>query len=116
MTFCQSPTGGQGVALNVRARLEFGGRESGVSVETVPTSLAPGASQDLRLNGSRSTDWSNVAGRIEYSDVAGGSWQTEFRITQEGGTMVDGRMEGGRLYFEVLDTEQFRWPDKAPRN
>ena len=108
--------GGLGPALNVRARLEYGGRGSGTVVQTVPTSLAPNASADLRLNGKAPPDWSNVAGGIVYEDMSGGLWQTDFRITQEGGHIGEsGWMEGGRLYFDVRETELLRPPEVAPR-
>jgi hypothetical protein len=103
--------GGLGPALNVRARLEYGGRGSGTVVQTVPTSLAPNASADLRLNSKAPSDWSNVAGGIVYEDVSGGLWQTDFRITQEGGHIGEsGSIEGGRLYFDVRETELLRPP------
>jgi hypothetical protein len=74
--------GGPGVALNVRARLEWPA-PGGVNVETVPTSLAPGDSADLRINwgGKAETDWSNVVGTLTYEDVAHVVWQTDFHIT-----------------------------------
>jgi len=74
--------GGPGVALNVRARLVWPGPE-GHNVETVPVSLAPDGSTDLRINwaGQPETYWDNVNGRLTYRDIHGGMWQTDFHIS-----------------------------------
>lgn len=72
--------GGPGVALNVWARLEW--PATGDNVRTLATSLAPGDSVDLRLDsvGEPRTDWSNVDGRLTYTDIAGAVWQTDFHF------------------------------------
>jgi hypothetical protein len=74
--------GGPGVALNVRARLDWPA-PAGVHVESVPTSLAPDDSADLRINWGVQprTDWADVSGTLTYSDITGAVWQTQFRVS-----------------------------------
>jgi hypothetical protein len=74
---------GPGVALNVRARLDWPARAGGVHVESVPTSLAPDDSADLRINWGVEprTDWADVSGALTYSDITGAVWQTQFHVS-----------------------------------
>jgi hypothetical protein len=76
--------GGPGVALNVRARLEWPGA-GGQYVGTVPSSIAPGQFTDLRINwgGDPLTDWANVVGALTYEDIHGTQWRTNFTVTTE---------------------------------
>jgi hypothetical protein len=73
---------GPGVALNVRARLDWSA-PAGVHVESVPTSLAPDDSADLRINWGVQprTDWADVSGALTYSDITGAVWQTHFHVS-----------------------------------
>lgn len=74
--------GGPGVALNVRARLDWPA-PAGVYVESVPTSLAPDDSADLRINWGVQprTDWAGVSGALTYFDITGAVWQTQFHVS-----------------------------------
>jgi hypothetical protein len=93
--------GGPGAALNVKGQLTWG-PPSGMTVQIVPTSLGPGDFQDLRLHWEYpQRDWESVRGWLDYEDVAGGRWRTNFRIY----------LEGGRRYVDVHETRLMMRPD-----
>ena len=73
--------GGMGVALNVMARLLWP-TPNGTYVETVPTSMAAGASTNLTIDwlGEPVANWKAVSGAIHYNDVDNAFWETTFRI------------------------------------
>jgi hypothetical protein len=77
--------GGPGVALNVWATLEW--PATGQNIRTVPTSLAPGDSDTLRIDWRNEpiTDWDNVKGVIVYEDIAHVIWETSFHVTAPAG-------------------------------
>jgi hypothetical protein len=78
---------GPGAALNVQGALSFG-PPSGVTAPLIRTNLAPGDQEDLRVHveaaWSQGVDWKGVAGWLDYEDIQGGRWRTNFRIEQEG--------------------------------
>jgi hypothetical protein len=65
---------GPGTALNVRGRLAFG-PPSGVTVEFIPTSLAPGDTADLGAHWDApmrpEEEWAGLTGVLEYEDISG---------------------------------------------
>jgi hypothetical protein len=73
---------GQGSALNVRGRLEW----EGLTVEFVPTSLAPSSTRDVLLAwpGFPDRDPEKTHGTIDYEDAAMGRWRTRFWVDEEG--------------------------------
>jgi hypothetical protein len=79
---------GPGTALNVRGRLEFG-PPSGVTVEFIPTSLAPGDAVELGLHWDAPPrprdEWTGLTGVIEYDDVSGRPWRSSFRWRDQNG-------------------------------
>jgi hypothetical protein len=100
-SFLPVTNGGSGVALNVRARLEWG-PPSGVFVETVPTSLGPGESRDLTIPGQPPEDWGQqVRGLLHYGDTPGPTWETRFRIYRD----------GNRYLVEVQETRMLKAAD-----
>lgn len=98
---------GPWAALNVQGGLDFG-PPSGVKAPIIRTSLAPGDREDLRLHveapWSPGVDWQSVAGWLDYEDVQGGQWRTDFRIEQE----------GNARYIHVRDVRQMMQPDRTP--
>jgi len=94
--------GGTGVALNVMARLLWP-TPSGTYVETVPTSMAAGASADLTIDwlGEPVENWKAVSGAIHYNDADNALWETTFRI------YADTR----RHKIEVTGKRMVRLPD-----
>ncbi len=79
---------GPGTALNVRGRLDFG-PPSGVTVEFVPTSLAPGDATDLGAHWDApmrpEVEWAGLAGVLEYEDVGRRPWRSSFRWRDQNG-------------------------------
>jgi hypothetical protein len=90
--------GGPGLAINVRGTLYFAG-PGGVSVELVPTSLAPGESEYMRINwgGPPITQWADARGFLLYDDIAGETWRTDYVVRAV-----------NRRYLEVLQTGRLR--------
>ncbi len=79
---------GPGTALNVRGRLSFG-PPTGVTVEFIPTSLAPGDSIDLGAHWDApmrpEAEWAGLTGVLEYEDVSGRPWRSSFRWMDRNG-------------------------------
>jgi hypothetical protein len=75
---------GPGAALNIQGSLRFG-PPSGVTVNTLPTSVGPGEREDLRIHWAApsSVEWKHVEGTLDFEDIGGGRWQTHFRIDEE---------------------------------
>jgi hypothetical protein len=98
---------GPGAALDVQGGLDFG-PPSGVTVPIVRTNLSPGDNEDLRLRveapWSQGVDWKSVAGWLDYEDIPGGRWRTDFRIEQE----------GEARYLHVREVRQMMQPDGTP--
>jgi hypothetical protein len=72
---------GPGAALNVAGVLDFGD-PSGVTVDLVPTSIAPGEREDLRVHwdAPERDDWQKVDGRLIFEDIGGARFQTSFTL------------------------------------
>jgi len=98
---------GQGTALNVQCMLDFRGR-GGTTVRTVPTSLAGGDQEDLRVHWDAPAlgmeEWSSVGGRIDFEDVVGARWQTTFQLNTENEVR----------YVYVKDVVQITGPSGRP--
>lgn len=98
---------GPGTALNVDGALDFGS-PTGLKVSIMRTSLAPNDREHLLVQWGgeprRIEDWVNVAGRLDYEDVNGGRWRTNFSIYAE----------NERLHIHVRDVEQTMLPDGTP--
>jgi hypothetical protein len=77
---------GPGAALNVRGELNFG-PPSGTYVAIIPTSLASGDREDLGVHWDASArdDWDSLTGMLDYEDVQGGRWRTDFGVNEENG-------------------------------
>jgi len=75
---------GPGAALNIQGSLKFG-PPSGVTANTLPTSVGPGEREDLRVPWAApsSVEWKHVEGTLDFEDIGGGRWQTHFRIDEE---------------------------------
>ena len=92
---------GPGVAINVRGTLYLAG-PSGASVELVPTSLAPGESEYMRINWefqplNHWAEWADARGFLLYDDIAGETWRTDYVVRAV-----------NRRYLEVLQTGRLR--------
>lgn len=73
---------GPRVALNVTGRLDFG-PPSGVSVNLLTTTLGAGDDADLLVDwaGTIKSRWdSGLSGRLEYEDMDGTLWVTDFLV------------------------------------
>ena len=75
---------GPGAALNIQATLRFG-PPSGVTANTLPTSVGPGEREDLLVHWAApsSIPWQHVEGTLDFEDIGGSRWQTHFRIDEE---------------------------------
>lgn len=83
---------GPGAALNVRGILKWAPGVApyafpGVRADILPTSLGPGEREELRINwpGSGRVSWKRVEGTLDYEDVLGNSWRTQFVVAEEAG-------------------------------
>lgn len=76
---------GAGPALNIQGQLAAG-PPSGTTVGLVPTSLTPGESRDVVVDwlGASPFHFASVAGTLDYEDIAGGRWRTEFVFDEFG--------------------------------
>lgn len=81
---------GLGAALNLAGQLEWRGDGSGTTANLIPTSLAPGESSELRVDllDRRGKRPERVGGVLDFEDISGGRWRTEFAVDEEGHVRV----------------------------
>jgi hypothetical protein len=77
---------GPGAALNISGHLEWRGDGSGTKASLLPTSIGPGQSGQLKVDlpGGQGKQPERVGGVLDFEDITGGRWRTEFFIDEFG--------------------------------
>lgn len=87
--------GGRGIALRVTGWINWDDGADAIAWSTtriLPTTIAAGETQDVRLDSPGVRDWRRAYGVVDYEDVSGLGWRTSFKFNED---------STDRLYVEV---------------